>query len=339
MALSRRLLLMGAGAAAARVACAQAPRSADIALTCGHVLPATHPTHLRMAEMARVIGEQTHGRVHLQVHPAGELGSDTEQLQKVRSGALDFLSLSPLVVGSWLPAVQISGVAFAFGDVFGDYRTIWSALDGKLGEWVRAQIGRTELFAFEKIWDNGYRQMTSRHRSITHPEDLKGFRMRVAVSPIFSSVFKRLNATPVPVNFTGVYSALQKGEVDGMENSLSLLHTARIYEVQKFCALTSHMWDGFWMVGNQKTFARLPVDVQKVIRAAVNDAGLVQRAEIRKLNETVARQLVERGMLFTLANQDEFRTSLRKAGYYAEWRAAFGEEAWALLERYTGKLA
>lgn len=339
MAIHRRLLLAAAGATAARLAAAQASRSTEVTLTCGHVLPAAHPTHQRMLEMAAAIEQQTHGRVRLQVHPAGELGSDIEQLQKVRAGAMDLLSLSPLVLGSWLPSVQISGVAFAFGDVFGDYRGIWTAMDGRLGEWVRAQIARTELFAFEKIWDNGYRHMTSRQRSITHPRDLRGFRMRVAVSPIFSSVFRGLDATPVPVNFTSVYSALQRGEVDGMENSLSLLHTAKIYEVQRFCALTSHMWDGFWMVGNQKNFARLPADVQKVIRTVVNDTALVQRADTRKLNETVARKLVERGMLFTLTNQEEFRSSLRRAGYYAEWRAAFGEESWGLLEHATGKLA
>jgi len=338
--LSRRKVLLVSGAAGiATVARAETPRLKEIVLTCGHVLPATHPTHTRALEMARAISDESRGRVRVDVFAGGQLGSDVEQLQKLRDGSLDLLSLSPLVLGSWLPAAQISGVAFAFGDFFGDYRSIWAAMDGKLGEWVRRQVAKTELFAFEKMWDNGYRQMTSRDRQIVRPSDLKGFRMRVAVSPIFTSVFQHLKAVPVQVNFTAVQAALREKRVDGMENSMSLLHSAKIYEVQKYCAITNHIWDGFWMLGNQKNFSKLPADLQKVVIRNVNDSGVAQRAEVRKLNDSIARKLVEQGMLFSLTNAEEFRGALRTAGYYAEWQKTFGLESWELLEHHSGKLA
>ena len=200
--MSRRVFLRTASSAslvAAMGLYSARATAAEFTVKCGHVLPSTHPTHVRALEMARRIGEESKGRIDFQVSPSGQLGSDMDQLAQVRSGALDFFSLSPLVLGSYVPAAQISGVAFAFND----YADVWSAMDGQLGDWVRKEIQKTALFAFEKIWDNGYRQMTSGTRRLLTPNDLEGFKMRVAVSPIFTSIFKALGASPVNINFTG----------------------------------------------------------------------------------------------------------------------------------------
>jgi tripartite ATP-independent transporter DctP family solute receptor len=239
------------------------------------------------------------------------------------------------VLGSFIPAAQITGLAFAFSN----YDGVWAGLDGDLGAWVRKEIQKTTLFAFESIWDNGFRQMTSGRKAIQVPEDLVDFKMRVAVSPIFTSVFKSLGASPVSINFTEVYSALQTRIADGMENSLSLLHSAKIYEVQKFCALTNHMWDGFWMLGNQRNFARLPADLQQLVRRSMNDAAIKQRADVRKLNESLVGELTAKGMQFNDTRNQPFRSKLSAAAFYQDWQKKFGSEGWAVLEKYAGALA
>lgn len=310
-------------------------RAAEFTLKCSHVLPATHPTHLRLVEAGEKIQNESKGRIELQAFSSGQLGTDMDQLSQLRAGALDFFSLSPLVLGSLIPTAQITGIAFAFSD----YEKVWAALDGQLGEWVRKEIQKSSLFALETIWDNGYRQMTSGRKAIHAPSDLVDFKMRVAVSPIFTSVFKGLGASPVSVNFTEVYSALQTHIADGMENSLSLLHTAKIYEVQKFCALTNHMWDGFWMLGNQRNFARLPGELQQIVRRNLNEAGVRQRADVRKLNDGLVGELTAKGMQFNDTRNAPFRDKLRAAGFYREWRTKFGAEGWGLLEKYAGSLA
>ena len=309
-------------------------QSPTIVLKCGHIMPAAHPTHVRALEAAEGIRKETRGRVDMQVFPNGQLGSDSDQLSQVRSGAIDFYSLSPLVLGSLVPTAQITGVAFAFPD----YDHVWPALDGELGKWVRAEIGKTSLFAFENIWDNGFRQMTSYSKPIHSPDDLAGFKMRVAVSPIFTSTFKGLGASPVSVNFTEVYSALQTHVVDGMENSLALLNSAKIYEVQKHCAVTNHMWDGFWMLGNQKNFARLPVDVQQIVQRNMNAAAIKQRQDLRVQNENLVGELTKKGMAFNNTRAADFRQRLRTSGFYRDWRARFGDQGWSVLEKYAGGL-
>src|ERR1700731_4001181 len=203
-------------------------------------LPETHPMNLRAREMAAAIKQETNGRFDLQIFPNSQLGSDTDTLSQIRSGGVEFFTLSGLILSTLVPAASINGMGFAFPD----YPTVWKAMDGDLGAYVRKEVAKANIIAFEKIWDNGFRQTTSSTKPITGPGDYKGFKIRVPVSPLWTSMFKAFDAAPASINFNEVYSALQTRIVEGQENPLALISTAKLYEVQKFCSLTNHMWDG-----------------------------------------------------------------------------------------------
>ena len=130
-------------------------------------------------------------------------------------------------------------------------------MDGDLGAYIRGEIAKANLVAMDKIWDNGFRQTTSSSKPINHPDDLKGFKIRVPVSPLWTSMFKAFDAAPASINFSEVYSALQTKIVEGQENPLAIISTAKLYEVQKYCSLTNHMWDGFWFLANRRAWERL----------------------------------------------------------------------------------
>src|SRR3546814_15256978 len=83
-------------------------------------------------------------------------------------------------------------------------------------------------------------------------------------------MFKALKAAPNSINFNEVYSALQTKVVDAQENPLAIIQTAKLYEVQTYCSLTNHMWDGFWFLGNKDAWDRLPKDIQTVVAKHVN---------------------------------------------------------------------
>ena len=257
-------------------------------------------------------------------------------LSQLRSGALDFMTLSPLILGTLVPAAQINGVGFAFKD----YNQVWNAMDGDLGAHVRQQIAATgSIFAFDKIWDNGYRHITNSVRPINAPEDLKGLKLRTPPGPMWVSMFKDLEASPTPLNFAEVYSALQTKVVEGQENPLAIISTAKLNEVQKYCSMTGHMWDGYWFMGNKKLFERFPADLQALMTKLVAEFAMLQRAEVRKLNESLQADLKSKGMIFNDVQTDAFRAKLRSSGFYADWHKKFGDEAWAQLEKYTGKLS
>jgi tripartite ATP-independent transporter DctP family solute receptor len=325
---------VGAVAAALPLGSAFAQR-AEFTYKYANNLPVTHPMNIRAKEMADAIRAETKGRVEIQIFPSNQLGGDTDMLSQIRSGGIQFFTLSGLILSTLVPAASITGIGFAFPD----YDAVWKAVDGDLGKYVRDQIGKANLVAMDKIWDNGFRQITSSSKPIVTADDVKGFKIRVPVSPLWTSMFKALEAAPASINFAEVYSALQTKVVDGQENPLAIIATAKLNEVQKYCSLTNHMWDGFWFLANKPAWEKLPPDLRAICARHINAAGMNERTDVAALNASLQKDLTDKGMVFNAAKSDSFRAKLRSAGFYAEWKAKYGDEAWALLERHSGKLA
>jgi len=339
MKISRRQLLAGAGAGAVTLAMplrsAWAQSKAEFSYKYANNLPVTHPMNIRANEMAAAIQKETSGRVEIKIFPSSQLGSDTDMLSQVRSGGVEFFTLSGLILSTLVPAASITGIGFAFSN----YADVWKALDGELGAYVRAQIAKANLVAMDKIWDNGFRQITSSTKPIRTAADLKGFKIRVPVSPLWTSMFKAFDSAPASINFNEVYSALQTKVVDGQENPLAIIATAKLNEVQKYCSLTNHMWDGFWFLANKRAWERLPENLRAIVAKNINAAGMNERADVAAMNAGLQKDLTEKGMIFNNTTPDTFRAQLTKAGFYKEWQGKYGNEAWALLEKYSGKLA
>lgn len=327
---------MALGAAMPLIATASRPaRAAEFTLKLANNSPLSHPQTIRQMEAAARIKDASGGRLEINVFPNSQLGSDTDMLSQLRSGAIDLFTLSGLILSTLVPAASINGVGFAFKD----YETVWRAMDGKLGGHVRGEIEKRGLLPMEKMWDNGYRQITSSTRPIKTPEDLKGFKIRVPVSPLWTSMFEAFGAAPASINFSEVYSALQTKIVEGQENPLVLIQSAKLYEVQKYVSLTSHMWDGFWMLANKRGFQALPKDLQDLVAAELNRSALDERADIAKLNGSVADDLKTKGLTFLDVDKAAFRDALRRAGFYASWKGKYGDEAWSILEGSVGSLS
>ena len=297
-------------------------------------IPATHPSTIRVREAAEAIKQQTNGKVDIQIFPNNQLGGDTDMLSQVRSGAIDFFPLSGLILQTLVPLAGINGLAFAFKD----YQTVWAAMDGDLGAYIRAAIAKANLYTFDRILDNGFRNITSSTKPINTAADLNGFKIRVPISPLWTSMFKAFGAAPTGINFSEVYTALQTNVVEGQENPLAIIDIAKLYEVQKYLSMTGHMWDGQWVLANGKRWAAVPADLQAVIARNVNEAVLKQRDDIRRLNNSLEVQLKVKGRVIDHPEVTSFRQQLSKAGFYKEWRGKFGEEAMAKLEKYSGKL-
>jgi tripartite ATP-independent transporter DctP family solute receptor len=191
----------------------------------------------------------------------------------------------------------------------------------------------------DKIWDNGYRQTTSSTRPIATPEDFKSFKIRVPVSPLWTSMFKAFDAAPTSINLNETYSALQTKIVEGQENPLAVISTTKFWEVQKYCSLTNHMWDGYWFLANRRAFEKLPPDLREMVAKHINAAGMKEREDVAKLNASLQDELTKNGLTFNKPDPEPFREKLRKAGFYSEWKGRYGEEGWSILEKYTGKLA
>ena len=331
---TRRALLAGAAAFPLLTTLKWPASAAEFELKYATGQDPSHPVNLRAQEALTRIREATSGRVDIKLFPANQLGSDTDLLTQVRNGSVEFFNLSSLILATLVPISGITSVGFAFKN----YAEVWGAMDGQLGDHIRSEIAKSPIFTVSKIWDNGFRHVTSSTREIRGPADLKGFKLRVPPAPPLTSLFKALDAAPTPINFNEVYTSLQTKVVEGQENPLAIIATTRLYEVQKTCSLTAHVWDGYWVLGNKRAFAKLPADVQAIITRELDKSAGDQRADIARLSDTLKADLKAKGITFIDVQQDDFRKALATTNFYAEWKQKYGPTAWDLMEKVSGKL-
>jgi TRAP-type transport system periplasmic protein len=222
-------------------------------------IPESHPTTAALKAACAELLKESSGRLTIDLYPNGQLGSDTDTVSQVRSGAIDFVCTAGTIWGNLVPVTSINTVAFAFPD----YATVWKAMDGDLGAHIRGAFDKVNLVAVGKVFDHGFRQITHSSKPITAPKDLAGMKVRVPASPILTSLFKGLDASPATVPIGELYTALQTKVVDGQENALPTIDATKLYEVQKYCSYTSHVWDCFTLVGNKRNWNALPDDLRR----------------------------------------------------------------------------
>ena len=333
--ISRRRALTGAAGLGTAAILRWPAEAAEFSWKFGSVLPISHPMIARIAEAAPKIKEATGGRFEYAMYPSSALGGDTAMIAQTISGALQMYSLAGDILAPRNPAAGIMGVGFAFPG----YGPNWAAMDGELGLWYRGMAEKQGLFALEKAFDHGFRNITTRNKPINTPDDLRGFKIRLPVAPTLISLFKSLGASPTALNFGEVYSALQTGIVDGQENPLQLIDEAKFYEVQKYISMTSHVWTGIHCAFNLAAWKKLPADIQDIIGQHMTEAATLQRADWTRITDTVTKSLKDHGMVFNTPDVEPFRALARKNGIYSEIKKRMGDDVWALLEKYTGPLA
>ncbi|HXP96049.1 MAG TPA: TRAP transporter substrate-binding protein [Telmatospirillum sp.] len=293
------------------------------------------PINARLDQAVGRIREASGGRLQINFFPASQLGSDTDLLSQVRTGGIEFLNIAGSVLSTVVPAAAVTNVGFAFTS----YDQVWSGIDGDLGKIVRAHIEKAGMFAVSKAADNEFRQISSFSKPIKSAPDLNGYHIRVPVSPIFTSLFKALGASPSSINFNELYTALQTHLVDGQENGLVAIEAGKLFEVQKYVSQTNHIWDPFWLLGNRRAFGNLPDDLKVIVQREFDRASMEQRADVASLSASLKTGLTGKGLTFEEVDRQSFRDALAKSGFYNEWRDKFGAEVWASLEAAVGKLS
>jgi tripartite ATP-independent transporter DctP family solute receptor len=333
--LTRRQCLTGAAALPLFTILPKRAHAAEFTYKLATGQDPTHPVNKRAQEAIDRIRAATNGRLEIRLFPANQLGSDTDLLSQVRNGGVEFFNQASSVLSTLVPAAGIVNTGFAFTD----NDQVWKAMDGGLGKYVRAQIEKVGITTMSRPWENGFRQVTTSTKPINGPDDLKGLKLRVPSAPMLATLFTALGASPTPINFNEVYSALQTKLVEGQENPLAIIATARLYEVQKYCSLTNHVWDAYWILGNRKAVDRLPKDIQEIVFREFDKSAGDERADIATLSKSLRADLQAKGLQFVEVDKKAFKATLAKTSFYKDWRGKFGEEAWKLLEENAGALA
>src|SRR3954471_20985951 len=247
--------------AAAILGLLAAPVSAQTTeLKFGHVGSPGSLFDLSATEFAKRVKEKTGGKVVIQVYGASQLGDDTELLQKVKLGTVDF-ALPSTVMSSIVPAFGLFEMPYLVKDREHmkriDKEVIWPTLVP-----IAEKAGYTVL----ATWENGFRQITNNLRPIKVPDDLKGIKLRVPKGKWRVRMFQGYGASPSAMGLSEVFVALQTGVMDAEENPLTQIYTSKFQEVQKYLSMTDHVYTPAWLVTSPRKWNALPEAVRKQIQ-------------------------------------------------------------------------
>jgi tripartite ATP-independent transporter DctP family solute receptor len=244
-----------------------------IVLTFAHGGRQGHPYYYGAKKFAELVAEKTKGRIKIEIFPGGQLGSEGVAAEGVRLGTIDIATVSAGgIMSHWVPRIQVLDAPY----LFENREQAYKALDGAVGEELN---GEMEKAGFKNLayWEIGIRHITNNRAPITSPSDLKGLSMRIMPARTYIAFVKTLGGIPQAIPFDEVYASLQSGIVDGEENPITTIRSMRYYEVQKYLALTAHVYSSAVLIINLEIFNNLPQDVRNAIAEAASESSLFQR--------------------------------------------------------------
>jgi tripartite ATP-independent transporter DctP family solute receptor len=327
---SRRRLVAGIGAAA--LAGGARAQSGQIRYRLGLSQPLDSPNYIRLKEMADRVRTDTNGRMQIDVHGAGALGSDNQMLAMVQKGELE-LYMAGNVWGPLVPVTEMPGLPFTFknsGDVY-------AAMDAELGDYIRTQMAAKGIYQFRMGFDNGFHQLTNDTKPIRTVEDLSGMLIRTPFQKMTVDFFESIGAKPKTFTLNQLYQELKDKTVEGQTDPYQIIVLLKLYEVQRYLSITNHWWSGFTLNANLEKWNALPRDLREIVMGHAESAAIEQRKDVAKIEAGALDLLKAKGMVVNETDTSGFRRHL--GAFYARWKAIYGEKAWTLLEARVGKLA
>jgi tripartite ATP-independent transporter DctP family solute receptor len=263
----RRDFLQIAAAGAALAAAGYVPSAAaqEVTIKLGHVGEPGSLFQKSADEFAKRANAKLAGKAKVVTYGSSQLGGDKEMIQKLKLGTLDMA----------LPSTVMSSEV----DLFGMFEMPYIVKD-------RAHMARIEKEIFwpslepaaEKkglktlaVWENGYRHITNNKRPIKMPDDLKGIKLRVPEGKWRVKMFEAYGANPSPMKFSELFTALQTGVMDGQENPLTQIYSAKLQEVQKYLSLSGHVYTPAYLTVGTRHWETLPADVRATLESAAKE--------------------------------------------------------------------
>jgi TRAP-type transport system periplasmic protein len=291
----------------------------QVVLKLGHAVAPEHPYHLGAVRYSELVAQRTKNKVKIDVYPSTQLGNERDMVEGLQLGTIDLVVTSTGPLGGFVPRIFVVDLPFLFRDREHAYKV----LDGSIGRELLDAFSAKGISGLA-FWENGFRQMTNSVRPIEKPEDLKGIKIRTMENKVHLSAFRAFGASPTPMAWSEVYTALQQKTIDAQENPIAIIYFQKIYEVQKYLTLTGHFYSPAPLLMSLKAFNNLPKNIQKIMLDTAMDCATYERNLLR---DNEAKQLAEikaKGMLVTLPNKKPFQAAA--APVYKEFESQFGKE-------------
>lgn len=287
-------------------------------LKLGHIADPANPYAMGGEHFAKLVGERTNGEIEIQVFPLSQLGNQRDLVEGVIYGTVDLTLTYGGMLANFLPEVVVFELPFIYKDIPHAYEA-WDTLGHEIGA-----KGEPRGFKILAFFENGLRHTTNNVRPIRKPADYKGLKIRVPEGIIGIETMKALGASPTPMPFSDVYSAMQQGVIDGHENPVTHIWTNRFYEVQKYVSKTGHGFGPEPLLVSMATWNKLTPEQQKLVQECADEAKAWQRELCRKLEMEYWGKLAGTSMeINEVSDPEEFRK--------------IAQVVWKALEARAGK--
>ncbi|TQM94357.1 TRAP transporter substrate-binding protein [Roseinatronobacter monicus] len=258
----------------------------DIVLRSSDTHPPGYPTVAAVEYMGELISERTDGRIAVQVYHSAQLGEESDTIEQTQFGVIDLNRISMGPFNNLIEATKAPSMPFIFRDV----AHMRAVMDGEIGEEILAEFDDHNLVGLA-FYDAGARSMYNRQRPIESLEDMEGLRIRVIQSDLFVDMIGALGANATPMPYGEVYSSIQTGVIDGVENNWPSYESSGHYEVAGYYTLTEHLIVPEVLVMSKPSWDALSEEDQAIIREAAQDSVAHQR-ELWEAREATSEEHV-----------------------------------------------
>ena len=294
---------VAAALALCTVLSATSARAQTLELKFGHVGSPGSLFDLSAKEFARRVEQKLKGKVVVRLYGSSQLGDDTEMMQKVKLGTMDF-TLPSTVMSSAVPAFGLFEMPYLVQN-----REHMKRIEKEIVWPGLAPLAEKAGYRILAVWENGFRQITNNAHPIKGPDDLKGIKLRVPKGKWRVKMFQAYGASPSAMGLSEVFVALQTGVMDGEENPLTQIYTSKFQEVQKFLSMTDHVYTPAYLVTSPRKWESLPADVRAGLEEAARETQAFVYQNGARLDEDLLAKLKAAGMKVNDADKKAFQAA------------------------------
>lgn len=307
-------------AAAAVVAAGSAIAQTEVKL--GYALAPESHYGVAALEWEDVVEAETDGAFDFTHFPSSGLGGEREVIEGLQIGTIEATIVSSGTLSNFVPEVGVFDIPFLFRDL----AHARAVLDGPIGQDMLAKFDDVGLKAL--AWgEQGFRHITNNRNAIAGPDDVAGMKLRTMENPTHITAFETLGAAPTPMAWPEVISALQQGTIDGQENPLSVITSAKLFEVQDYLTLSGHVYSPAVMLVSGPFWEGLSEEQQQAFEEGAEAAKVAMRAYVDDVEQSGVETLTAAGMDVGDLSPDEraaFQEALAPA--YEEYSAEYGAD-------------
>ncbi|WP_080848442.1 TRAP transporter substrate-binding protein [Cytobacillus gottheilii] len=325
------ILLLLAGVISGCVAKA-AEEESTITMRLAHNQGETHPVHKSLAEFARLVEEKTDGSIKITLYPNGQVGSEREAVELTQTGAIDIAKVSSSTLENFSEVYSLFSLPYLFDSQEHYYQAMNSDIAKEIYQ-TTSDIGFSGL----TFYDSGTRNFYTDNVEITHPDDLKGLKIRVQPSPTSIRMVELMGGSPTPMPYGEVYTSLQQGVIDGTENNETALTDSNHGEVAKEYSYSEHAMVPDILIMNNSKWDQLNAKQKNAIAEAAEESTAFHKEVWEQAVEEAIEGAKDKGVNFSTPDKqpfmdavqplhDEFSQKKETAEYYKEIRDLVEED-------------